>query len=195
MYKIISGIYTITNLINNKIYLGKSSNLKRRLNNHKIALLSLRHENEHLQNSVNKYGIENFKFEILEEVSIEFLDSQENYWANLLNVHNRNFGYNILNCSPEGRTKVYDEELRYKLGNGQRGKKASKETKQKMSESRKGKAIHSEEFKNKLSNRAKNAKISEETRKKMSESAKLRIQKFGSNLDNYNKHKHIQIHL
>lgn len=195
MYKVVSGIYTITNLVNKKIYLGKSSNVKRRLSNHKVSLMSFRHENEHLQNAVNKYGIENFEFEILEEVSINLLDSQENYWTNLLNVHNRDFGYNILNCSPEGRTKVYDEEFRYKLGKGQRGKKASEETKRKMSESRKGKSIHSQKFKDDLSNRAKNAKISEETRKKMSESAKARVKRLGSNLDNYNRHKHIQIYL
>lgn len=189
MYKVISGIYTITNKVNNKIYLGESSNVNRRLNNHKVSLLSNRHENEHLQNAVNKYGIDSFTFEILEECDEKFLKSQENYWANVLNVHSRDFGYNILNCSPEGRTKVYSKELRYKLGSGQRGKKASEETRKKMSGVRKGKSIHSQEFKDRVSIRAKNAKISEETRRKMSDSAKLRVKRIGTNLGEYNKNR------
>lgn len=99
---------------------------------------------------------------------------------------NYEFGYNILNCSPEGRTKVYNKEFRHKLGNGQRGKKASEETRKKMSDARKGKPIHSQEFKDRLSIRAKNAVISDETRRKISESAKERTKKFGSNFTNYN---------
>ena len=84
MYKVVSGIYTITNLVNKKIYLGKSSNVKRRLSNHKVSLMSFRHENEHLQNAVNKYGIENFEFEII-KVDSNIQNIQLNSYASTQN--------------------------------------------------------------------------------------------------------------
>ena len=61
-----------------------TSNFKNRFYQHKNNLLKNKHCNSYLQNAVNKYGIENFKFEILEECDKEFLNSQENYWVQML---------------------------------------------------------------------------------------------------------------
>jgi group I intron endonuclease len=47
-----------------------------------------------LQRAVNKYGIENFTFEILEEYPKEFVVSMEQWWINMLDVCNRERGYN-----------------------------------------------------------------------------------------------------
>ena len=58
------GIYKITNLINNKFYIGSSSDLKKRLYEHRRELNLGVHANKHLQSAWNKYGEENFKFEI-----------------------------------------------------------------------------------------------------------------------------------
>lgn len=113
--EIISGIYTITNLVNNKIYAGQSINVLLRLQQHKTNLISNIHSNKFLQNSFNKHGIENFKFEILEECSQEYLCSQENYWCNLLYVHNDKFGYNIKPTHPEGKT-IQSIETKIKIG-------------------------------------------------------------------------------
>lgn len=94
-----TGIYTITNLFNNKMYVGSTGvNFKYRFNNHIKALKLNKHKNKHLQTSWNKYGENNFKFEILEECDIEFCLSIELYWITMLNTKNRNFGYNI--CDP-----------------------------------------------------------------------------------------------
>lgn len=58
-----SGIYKITNIINNKFYIGSSKDILHRFSEHK------KHErNIHLIRSFKKYGIDNFKFEILEYV-------------------------------------------------------------------------------------------------------------------------------
>ena len=97
-----SGIYTITNVINNKIYVGYATNLYKRINTHKSLLINSKHPNNHLQNSVTMFGINNFLFEILEECEKEFLCSQEHYWATILNVHNRKFGYNEKPTNPYG---------------------------------------------------------------------------------------------
>lgn len=60
-----SGIYQIKNVLNNKIYIGSSSNVKKRHDSHKRALISNKHKNSRLQNSWNKYGEAAFEFEIL----------------------------------------------------------------------------------------------------------------------------------
>ena len=54
-----TGIYQIRNIINNKIYIGQSLNIKTRFLQHKQALRKNRHPNQHLQNAWNKYGKSN----------------------------------------------------------------------------------------------------------------------------------------
>ena len=88
------GIYTIINKIDSKIYIGSSMSIESRLKGHINNLKNNRHRNEHLQSAVNKYGIENFKFESLIECSLDCLESEEQLWMNLTNCTNRKFGYN-----------------------------------------------------------------------------------------------------
>ena len=95
-----SGIYSITNLVNNKIYIGCAKNIDNRRRTHYSILKRNKHPNKHLQFAYNKYGIKNIIFEIIEYCNKEFLYSQENYWCNLLNVHNQKYGYNIAPTSP-----------------------------------------------------------------------------------------------
>ena len=63
------GIYVIKNLINGKIYVGKSKNCYNRLHQH---LTDIRidnrnyNENPHLLNAIKKYGIDNFDYYIVE---------------------------------------------------------------------------------------------------------------------------------
>lgn len=64
----ISGIYRIVNLKNGKFYLGSSKNINRRWSIHKSALKHNKHHCAYLQRSWNKYGRENFAFEILKEM-------------------------------------------------------------------------------------------------------------------------------
>lgn len=62
-----SGVYAIWNTLNNKKYVGHSSNLKKRYRQHFSDLVANRHHNRHLQFAFNKYGNGFFKFVILEE--------------------------------------------------------------------------------------------------------------------------------
>lgn len=109
------GIYTITNLTNNKIYVGRASSLYNRLWSHLDTLRKGIHVNDHLQKSFNEYGEENFLFETLEECNKQFLVSQEHYWATILNAHNPDFGYNIVPTNPNGKGFKRAEETSYKL--------------------------------------------------------------------------------
>jgi group I intron endonuclease len=53
------GIYKITNVTNNKCYIGSAVNVYNRLGDHRKELRKDRHCNKHFQNSWNKYGEEN----------------------------------------------------------------------------------------------------------------------------------------
>lgn len=120
-----SGVYTIENIVDGKMYVGYTTNFYARKSKHWGRLKSNRHTNQHLQNAINLYGIENFKFEILIECEEEYLASEENYWCNILNVHNRKYGYNILPTGPNGRT-IVSEETKKKISNSTKRNKKRK---------------------------------------------------------------------
>jgi group I intron endonuclease len=61
-----SGIYSITNIINNKIYIGSAKSFSNRWNKHKSDLMANRHHSNHLQNAWNMYKPNNFEFKIIE---------------------------------------------------------------------------------------------------------------------------------
>lgn len=66
----VSGIYTIINNVTGKLYIGESLDIYRRWHNEHIPQLRKNcHYNKELQNDFNKYGEENFSFEILERYS------------------------------------------------------------------------------------------------------------------------------
>lgn len=62
----ISGVYKITNIKNNKMYIGESCDIDRRWSEHIDNLECKSHYNLGLQKDWNEFGKENFKFEILE---------------------------------------------------------------------------------------------------------------------------------
>jgi group I intron endonuclease len=146
-----SGIYTITNLINGKYYVGYTKNFSNRKRSHFLKLKNNKHHNIYLQNAFNKYGEENFVFEVLEHYLDEgfVLSSMEHWWCNMLQAHNKKYGYN------DKPTNHYNsgsltEKAKNKLRKINLGKKASDETKKKMSQSSKGRK-HTKEAKEKMS--------------------------------------------
>lgn len=90
-----SGIYKITNKINNKVYIGQSNNIKERIKVHKSSLRGGYHHNSYLQRSWNKYGEENFVFEILELCELEIIDDREKHWISLYDSTSEQNGYNF----------------------------------------------------------------------------------------------------
>lgn len=105
----LSGVYIIQNLVNSKVYIGASKNLKSRLWDHKGRLKANMHHNLHLQCAFNECGEQNFIFEVLEYCDEEFIFSQENYWCNMMNSHDRKCGYNLDSTSPFGKSGVSNE--------------------------------------------------------------------------------------
>ena len=93
------GIYLLTNLINNKKYVGQSKRLMERLGEHyrsaQPELYKQKNEkdsNVSIHQAMQKYGICNFSFQILEICTLEELDNKEKYWINYYDSFNN--GYN-----------------------------------------------------------------------------------------------------
>jgi len=120
----ICGVYTITNKINGKVYVGSSADINKRWNYHRRKLSKNSHKNKHLQNAWNKYGKNNFEFRVMEEcdrqsqysVEQKYLDAAEKSPKKYYNQHYKATGSTI-------RTKLWTQEeyndlKEYWLNNG-----------------------------------------------------------------------------
>lgn len=87
MREVICGIYSIYNTITQKYYIGQSTDIYARWQKHKA-----RYDNCAIHRAITKYGINNFKFTILEKCSEEQLNEKEIYWIEKFNSYFN--GYN-----------------------------------------------------------------------------------------------------
>jgi predicted GIY-YIG superfamily endonuclease len=130
-------IYKITNIANNKIYIGSASYYDKRMWNHITKLRDQTHHNKHLQNAWNKYGELNFRFEIIEQVDCkENLIKREQYYIDLYKPFCIEIGYNINKKAESRLGGKMPESAKIKIGNFWRGKKHSKERIQRLKEDR-----------------------------------------------------------
>jgi len=128
IYLIRNVIYKITNNIDQKLYIGSAVYYSKRIDLHLYRLRRNIHHNPYLQNSWNKYGKDNFKFEILEQVdSKENLIKREQYYIDLYKVYDREFGYNINKKAESRLGGKMPESAKIKIGNFWRGKKFSQQ--------------------------------------------------------------------
>jgi group I intron endonuclease len=85
----VTGIYKITNTINNKSYVGSSVDVYQRGCMYKHLIKRNKLHNKHLQSSVEKYGYDNFTFELLDKceegASIFDLHQLEQFYINKIN--------------------------------------------------------------------------------------------------------------
>jgi group I intron endonuclease len=77
------GIYRIKNLVNNKCYYGSSKQIEKRFTRHRKELKNNIHINCILQRAWDKYGEDNFLFEIIEECNINVLLEREQRYLDL----------------------------------------------------------------------------------------------------------------
>jgi group I intron endonuclease len=119
----ICGIYKITNKVNGKVYIGQSVDIYRRWKQHKKIGQGLnetkyqRNKNDPLYRAINKYGVDNFNFEIIEECDKALLSEREIYWIDLLDSttsHGNGYNQTLGGDSSNGytqRRKVYQYDL------------------------------------------------------------------------------------
>lgn len=93
----VSGIYCIENSIDNKKYVGKSSDLCRRFIQYRsdFKRSNSRYLNRYLLNAMNKYGFDSFLFYALEECDSDILADRELWWMLRLRTTEREYGYNL----------------------------------------------------------------------------------------------------
>lgn len=126
-FKNIAGIYKIINNINNKIYIGSSSDMYKRLMCHFSELRGNYHKNKKLQNSYNTHGLENFSINILEVIDSVGVDirsaliKREQYWINLTKCYNDNIGFNLRKSASSTlgsqKTKMWKSVINISDGN------------------------------------------------------------------------------
>ena len=109
-------IYCITNLINEKKYVGKTTySITKRFQEHCKDSKKERCERRPLYNAMNKYGIENFVVEELIECPNDELDSYEKMYIEKLQTYGRN-GYNATKGGDGTILFDYDKIETYALG-------------------------------------------------------------------------------
>jgi selenocysteine-specific translation elongation factor len=147
-----------------------------------------KHHNKYMQNAWNKYGEENFIFEIccemvegsycdLIEKEQEYLDLYFENNKKILYNHNKKAIYRgnefFKKLSLRNKGRIVSAETKKKISNTLKGRPLSEETKRKMSEARMGHAV-SAETREKLSKLFKGRPISEEQKKQISKTLKGR---------------------
>jgi group I intron endonuclease len=168
-------VYQILNTVNGESYIGSTAFPATRKREHLNSLKGNRHQNKRLQQAWNVYGEDAFRFQVLETVDTfdrDQLVAREQYYLDVLKPE-----YNLSpNAANKGRT--LPETVKQKISAtkkeagivtlGFTGRNHSKETRQKMSESRTGSGnnmygkTHSEEARKKISKAHKGKKLSED---------------------------------
>jgi group I intron endonuclease len=124
---IMQGIYKITNTINGKIYIGKTNDSDRRWGDHQRLAFTENHKeyNKSLYQAMRKYGIENFSFEMIEEIKDYKNQSgeREKYWISYFNSYYHGYNENLggdggsepghCKGALNGRAQLTEDDVRY----------------------------------------------------------------------------------
>jgi group I intron endonuclease len=143
----ISGIYRIFNKVNGKSYVGSAIDSADRWYEHKRILKHNSHHSPRLQHAVNKYGLENFEFILIEKIKdISKLLEREQYWINYFDAANPEKGYNINKTAGSRLGMHHTEETKERISIKKlgmtppnKGKPMSSEQKEKLSKAHLGK--------------------------------------------------------
>lgn len=179
-------VYKILNPINGKIYIGQTiQRLKERKKDHRGLQDRLKHLV--LYRALRKYGFDSFEWEIIHYAKDKSeLDKMEEYYINHYKTMNPEHGYNL---TYGGEGGLHPPEIRKRISDSLRGRVFSEKTRNKLSNSLKGKYTgedsswwgrkHTDEEKKKISNAQKGnknhnfgKKASDYTMQKMSEAKK-----------------------
>jgi len=109
------GIYKISNIINNRIYIGKSENIANRWKTHIRELVRHSHITGDLQHDYDLYGITAFKFEILEVVP-EFTPLEYIEYLYMFDFEEQGYDlYNTVNTKDTIKFKIMERFLNKNL--------------------------------------------------------------------------------
>ena len=107
MAEIICGIYKIINTVTKDFYIGSSKNVKNRWVKHKCPSTWNKHPNNPMYLDMQKYGVDKFELQILEEAEVEQLKEKEQQFIETLKPIYNNNNANGLDVE---RYKEYNKE-------------------------------------------------------------------------------------
>jgi len=169
-----SNIYVFTNLSNGMKYVGQSINPKERYKQH---LKDSKKDNLLFHNAIKKYGIEGFKFEVIEEnILLSDIDNREKFWIKEFNSKKPN-GYNLTDGGEATFGYHHNAESKLKMSNARKGKFThyqTEETRKKISEGNKGR-IQTDKAKLSFLAKMTGRKLSDEHKRKISDALKGRV--------------------
>lgn len=87
-------IYKLTNEVNGKIYVGQTTDFRKRMNAYKNVTKRDVAKYGKIARAINKYGFDNFKVDILKRCEPDELTDYENYYISKLKSSNSDIGYN-----------------------------------------------------------------------------------------------------
>lgn len=86
-------IYSLTNIVNGKMYVGKTTKPPQiRYNEHIEESKKERSKHRQLYAAIREYGVDNFKFQLIEKCEDDIAPNREQYYINLYNTFEN--GYN-----------------------------------------------------------------------------------------------------
>jgi len=145
-----SGIYSIKNHLNGRIYVGSTKCLSKRKSCHWSKLKIGKHDNPYLQADWRKCGEKAFTYEILEYVEEQFIIEREQYWLDKFWDQQKQC-YNIRKIADRNTGIFFSEDTKKKLSashigqtSSRKGVTLSEETKRKIAASLKGRGPNKE---------------------------------------------------
>lgn len=176
-----SGIYKITNLLNNKCYIGSAIDIKHRWKVHQRFLKNSKHHSILLQRAYDKYGKENFKYEIIDYVSSpKNLIKYEQLWLNEVKPE-----YNVCKNAGSCLGVKRSEEVKNKLSESKKNSPYTTNQIEHMASLKRGTHL-SDEQKKQISERHKGKKMRPRTNEEIENCRKAAIKRFeGQKLENH----------
>ena len=169
-----TGIYSITCKINNRKYIGQSKDIASRWKTHLYQLRRGEHHTKSLQEDWNKFTYEDFVFQVELICTKKYLTEKEiEIWDKYKDNYNgRPTGQVYPEHTKETKRKI--SESKKGKNNPNYGKTLSEEHRRKLSEAKKGRKRKpfSEEHKTKIAEAMKGRTQSEEHKRKRSEAMK-----------------------
>jgi group I intron endonuclease len=167
-------VYKITNLVNGKIYIGKTNNVDKRWYEH-LRVSKTQEQTFYIYRSIKKYGSENFTIVVIDNNLIEQeAFEREKFWIRELNSNNPNIGMNLTEGGEGPAGLKWSEESRDKIrgeNNHNFGKSLSDETKEKLSASLSGEGngFYGKKHSDEVISFLKNREISDDIKNTISE--------------------------
>jgi hypothetical protein len=105
-------IYCIRNTVNGKVYVGGTSDLKKRLRLHFWSICGGYHFSEGIKEDALKFGGSCWEWALIENTESKDLAERESFWINELKSHEPSVGYNVFASGFRGPNKEHKEQFK-----------------------------------------------------------------------------------